>query len=72
VGPDFVFHVVGSNAVPDAIARLNGTTVDGLVRIVVHGFVPNLKAFYNNMRVSVREALYFLLSFGFCLFVCRI
>jgi len=58
VGPDFVFHVVGSNAVPDTIQRLNGTMVDGIVRIVVHGFVPNLKAFYNNMRVSVRTSTY--------------
>ena len=53
VGPDFVFHVVGANKVPDTIQRLNATMVDGIVRIVVHGFVPDLKAFYNNMRVSV-------------------
>lgn len=58
VGPDFVFHVVGSNAVPDTIRRLNGTMVDGIVRIVVHGFVPNLRAFYNSMRVSVSRTAF--------------
>jgi hypothetical protein len=38
VGPDFVFHVIGSNHIPDSIRRLNGTMIDDVVRIVIHGY----------------------------------
>ena len=48
-----MFHVIGANHCPEAIARLNGTTIDGVVRIIVHGYVEDLKAFYGKMRVSV-------------------
>ena len=45
--PDFVFHVVGSNALPASVAELNSS------RIVVHGYVPTLRGLYSKMRVSV-------------------
>ena len=41
MGPDFVFHVIGANHCPEAIARLNGTMIDGITRIIVHGYGKN-------------------------------
>ena len=46
--PSFVFHVVGANAIPAAIVALNGTG-----RVCVHGYVPELRPLYAEMRLSV-------------------
>lgn len=27
--------------------------IDGVLRVIVHGFVPDLKEFYGNMKMSV-------------------
>jgi len=53
VDASFVFHVVGANTMPPEILALNHTMMDGKLRVVVHGFVEDLKAFYGNMRLSV-------------------
>jgi hypothetical protein len=53
VDSSFVFHVVGANTVPPEILALNHTQMDGQLRVVVHGFVADLKAFYGEMRLSV-------------------
>ena len=39
---------------PEAIARLNGTRLGGVTRIVVHGYVADLAALYAGMRVRSR------------------
>ena len=51
----FAFHVAGANKLPPAILALNGSAPDGkgIVRIVVHGHVPQLRPLYARMRVSV-------------------
>ena len=49
----FVFHVVGANAIPAAILALNGSSIDGVARVLVHGFVEDLRSFYASRRVSV-------------------
>ena len=50
-----MFHVVGANPMPQSVRSLNGTQMDGVVRIVVHGFLSSseLKALYGSVRVSV-------------------
>jgi len=46
--PSFLFHVIGANAIPPAILALNGTR-----RVVVHGYVAELRPLYATMRLSV-------------------
>ena len=51
--PGFVFHVAGANKIPPSILALNNTAHDGIVRVIVHGFVPSLRPLYSQMRISV-------------------
>jgi glycosyltransferase involved in cell wall biosynthesis len=62
--PGFVFHVIGSNRIPDAILQLNNTAAgperggggDSATtqpRIFVHGYVDDLRPLYGRMRLSV-------------------
>lgn len=55
--PGLVFHVVGSNRIPAAILQLNSTADRGAAaaapRIVVHGYVDDLRPLYGRMRLSV-------------------
>ena len=51
--PGFVFHVAGANKIPPSILALNNTVHDGIVRVIVHGFVPSLRPLYSQMRISV-------------------
>jgi glycosyltransferase involved in cell wall biosynthesis len=44
--PDVCFHIIGSNP-PDEISRLAN------LRILVHGFVPDVGPFFNTCKVSV-------------------
>lgn len=53
VDNSFVFHVVGANPLPDQIRELNNTQIDGVTRVIVHGYIEDLQAFYGDMRVSV-------------------
>jgi hypothetical protein len=53
VGPDFVFHVIGSNHIPDSIRRLNGTMIDDVVRIVIHGFGERLYTLHSLNTLSL-------------------
>ncbi|KAL1495710.1 hypothetical protein AB1Y20_016573 [Prymnesium parvum] len=45
--PKFVFHVVGANNMPEAIRKLNSS------RVLVHGYVRDLRELYAQMRISV-------------------
>ena len=38
-----MFHVVGANPLPRSIKRLNNTRIEGVRRVVVHGYVADLK-----------------------------
>ena len=49
----FVFHVAGANKIPPSILALNNSAPDGVVRVIVHGHVPELRPLYARMRVSV-------------------
>lgn len=50
----FAFHVAGANRIPPAILALNNTVdEEGVVRIVIHGYVASLRPLYARMRVSV-------------------
>ena len=52
--PGFVFHVVGSNALPASILALNGSTLGGAhERVRVHGYVAQLRPLFSRMRLSV-------------------
>lgn len=53
VDSSFIFHVIGANNMPPEIAALNNTKLDGKLRVIVHGYVADLKAFYGAMRLSV-------------------
>ena len=53
VDASFVFHVIGANNMPPEVVALNNTRLGGVLRVVVHGFVEDLKAFYGAMRLSV-------------------
>lgn len=53
VDRSFKLHIVGANKIPDNILAINGTVIDGVERVKVHGYVPDLKEFYSHMRVSV-------------------
>ena len=53
VDDGFVFHVIGANTMPPEIKALNNTVIDGKLRVVVHGYVEDLKAFYGGVRLSV-------------------
>ena len=53
VDASFVFHVVGANTMPKEIASLNNTVLDGHLRVIVHGYVEDLRALYGAMRMSV-------------------
>ena len=49
----FVFHVIGSNAIPQSVLELNGTVLGGHPRVVIHGYVPSLRPLFAKARLSV-------------------
>ena len=53
--PHFVFHVAGANKLPDAILALNNSMYDGVVRVIVHGHVPELRPLYIVLKAFLRE-----------------
>jgi len=54
VPDDFVFHVVGANAIPPEIIALHEHAIGGVYRVAVHGYVDDLRPLYASARVAVQ------------------